>query len=557
MSLRVLNINVGVLGHIDSGKTSLSKALSTVSSTASFDKHPQSQERGITLDLGFSSFSVEIPDHIKVSNNEYDILQFTLVDCPGHASLIRTIIGGAQIIDLIMLVVDVTKGMQTQTAECLILGEITCNRLIVVLNKIDLLPVDKKDVLIQKMSKKILKTLEKTKFANSTVVPVAAKSSAENTNASVGINTLIDCLKDHAFVPRRSADGPFVFAVDHCFAIKGQGTVMTGTVIQGSVSISDTVEIPVAKITRKVKSIQMFKMPVTKAKQGDRVGICVTQFDPKVLERGAICTPGYMETIDKAITSVHKIPYFKGKFLSNTKFHISIMHDTVIAKCSFFVHLNKNQNGCAVTDMFDYDVYYKHVEEITSEYDIAAKQEMKTDERLMVFALLHFEKPVILCKDSIYIASKLETDIHANVCRLAFHGKILSVECNKQDNSILSQLKVLKEKTKEGVVDRMVNEYQIIVRDLFKKETNIQIFQNLKVVLSSGEVGIIEGSFGQKGKVNVRIPDGLFQDTIDSLKTGKKVKQDQNTKERNDAITVVLKFEKNMYDTKKKIFQVL
>jgi selenocysteine-specific elongation factor len=91
----VLNFNVGVLGHVDSGKTSLSKALSTVASTASFDKNPQSKERGITLDLGFSSFCVEIPDHLKDAVGEkYDKLQFTLVDCPGHASLIRTIIGG-------------------------------------------------------------------------------------------------------------------------------------------------------------------------------------------------------------------------------------------------------------------------------------------------------------------------------------------------------------------------------------------------------------------------------------------------------------------------------
>ena len=88
----LLNFNVGVLGHVDSGKTSLSKALSTVASTASFDKNPQSKERGITLDLGFSSFAVDIPEHLKHEGLEK--LQYTLVDCPGHASLIRTIIGG-------------------------------------------------------------------------------------------------------------------------------------------------------------------------------------------------------------------------------------------------------------------------------------------------------------------------------------------------------------------------------------------------------------------------------------------------------------------------------
>ena len=147
----VLNFNIGVLGHIDSGKTSLAKALSSTASTASFDKNPQSQERGITLDLGFSSFQVPVPEHLK--QHGYDVLQFTLVDCPGHASLIKTIIGGAQIIDMMMLIVDVTKGMQTQTAECLVIGEILCEKLVVVLNKIDLLKEEKRHVLVEKVTK--------------------------------------------------------------------------------------------------------------------------------------------------------------------------------------------------------------------------------------------------------------------------------------------------------------------------------------------------------------------------------------------------------------------
>ena len=94
-NMSVLNFNLGVLGHIDSGKTTLAKALSTVASTACFDKNPQSKERGITLDLGFSSFAVDFPHHL-INNSPitYDRLQFTLVDCPGHASLIKTIIAG-------------------------------------------------------------------------------------------------------------------------------------------------------------------------------------------------------------------------------------------------------------------------------------------------------------------------------------------------------------------------------------------------------------------------------------------------------------------------------
>ena len=102
-SNKILNINIGILGHVDSGKTSLAKRLSTIASTACFDKNPQSKERGITLDLGFSAFYIVIPKSLKDKfKNERlqnaDYLQLTLVDCPGHASLIRTVVAGANII---------------------------------------------------------------------------------------------------------------------------------------------------------------------------------------------------------------------------------------------------------------------------------------------------------------------------------------------------------------------------------------------------------------------------------------------------------------------------
>ncbi|XP_073655212.1 selenocysteine-specific elongation factor-like isoform X1 [Tursiops truncatus] len=101
MAGRRVNVNVGVLGHIDSGKTALARALSTTASTAAFDKQPQSRERGITLDLGFSCFSVPLPARLRPAPlgaepepGAEPRLQVTLVDCPGYASLIRTVIGG-------------------------------------------------------------------------------------------------------------------------------------------------------------------------------------------------------------------------------------------------------------------------------------------------------------------------------------------------------------------------------------------------------------------------------------------------------------------------------
>ncbi|XP_008580552.1 PREDICTED: selenocysteine-specific elongation factor [Galeopterus variegatus] len=179
------------------------------------------------------------------------LLQVTLVDCPGHASLIRTIIGGAQIIDLMMLVIDVTKGMQTQSAECLVIGQIACQKLVVVLNKIDLLAEGKRQAAIDKMTKKMQKTLENTKFRGAPIIPVAAKPGgpeAPETEAPQGISELVELLKSQISIPTRDPSGPFLMSVDHCFSVRGQGTVMTGTILSGSISLGDSVEIPALKL---------------------------------------------------------------------------------------------------------------------------------------------------------------------------------------------------------------------------------------------------------------------------------------------------------------------
>lgn len=126
---------------------------------------------------------------------------------------------------------------------------------------------------------------------------------------------------------------------------------------------------------------------------------------------------------------------------------------------------------------------------------------------------------------SFFKGSKLDTDIHLNQCRIAFHGHTLHLFANKDfketsanamksaesvaDTYQLSQLKVYKEKAKEGVVERKQDEQTIIGKALFKKETNMELFNGLKVTLSTGETGVIEGSFGQSGKFKVRI-NGKF-----------------------------------------------
>lgn len=166
----VLNINIGVMGHIDSGKTSVCRVISKIVSTASLDKNPQSQARGITIDIGFSSFTVELntslAEHLGLLKR---YIQFTLVDCPGHATFMKSVIAGSNIIDLMMLVVDVKKGIQIQTAECLALGEIMRLPLLVILNKCDQLTSEERtgpNSLFEKSAKMIYTLIQKTSYPN-------------------------------------------------------------------------------------------------------------------------------------------------------------------------------------------------------------------------------------------------------------------------------------------------------------------------------------------------------------------------------------------------------
>ncbi|XP_066859561.1 selenocysteine-specific elongation factor isoform X3 [Anser cygnoides] len=422
---------------------------------------------------------------------------------------------GAQIIDLMMLVIDVTKGMQTQSAECLVIGQIACQKMVVVLNKIDLLPEGKRQSAIEKMTKKMQKTLENTKFCGCPIVAVAAKPGgpeAPESENPLGVSELIEVLKSQAYLPSRDPSGNFLMAVDHCFSIKGQGTVMTGTILSGSVSLGDNVEIPALKVTKKVKSMQMFHTPVTYAMQGDRVGICVTQFDPKLLERGLICTPESLHTIHAAIISLKKIQYFRGALQTKAKFHITVGHETVMGRVMFFSPAPADFSEEIQENVFDFEKDYLYQEEYLSK-DSKSSEENKENDQSEVqlprqqWALLEFEKPVTCPKLCLVIGSKLDTDIHANTCRLAFHGVLLQgMEDKNYVETFLPKLKVYKLKHKEGQVERVMDDYSVIGRSLFKKETNIQIFVGLKIKLSTGEDGIIDGGFGQSGKFKIRIP---------------------------------------------------
>ena len=592
---RILNINVGVLGHVDSGKTSLVKTLSTLLSTASLDKNPQSRERGITLDLGFSAFLIhELPP--QVPRTKYDCLQVTLVDCPGHSSLIRTIIGGAQIIDMVLLVIDATKGIQTQTAECLVISEITTDNLIVVLNKIDLFPPAEREQRIQQVQTRIRKALQSTKFQDVPMVAISAAVGGEKVAAltsstplqSNSIEGLIQLLKSQIKLPHRAyQNANFYFAIDHCFPIKGKGTVITGTVLSGCAKVNDTVQFPEHGIDRKIKSIQMFKRQVPEAMQGDRCGICLASLDSNLIERGVAATPGTVSFIESAICIVKKVRFFKGKLVTDSKFHISVGHRTVMATVKFFgakelaERLAREgsssgiQNGEECNDRvqqdsvgivvaarsacqstfvgssslsgesisglprlpFDFDQDFLHqdqmIEDLSSNDCIDDETYGEEVEGLMNhkhltpsspspkeaplhWAVVNFQTPVYCPLNSLVIGSRLDTDVQANTCRLAFSGRIIQKFDPKLD---MARFKIYTWKEKRGIihrlgdphlrnVDNQVVRYEVYGCDLFKKETNMNQFVGLKVETETGDLGIIRSSFGTEGKFKVHFPAG-------------------------------------------------
>ena len=310
-----LNVNVAVMGHVDTGKTAVVRALSETLSTAALDKHPASRERGVTLDLGFSCFRVPVHDtgdEVRQVLVGYAGLQFTLIDCPGHASLLRTVLMGASVMDLMLLVVDAAVGVQAQTVECLVVGEVLTDRLVVALNKVD--RVAHRMERVGRLERALRVALRPSRFGDAfpIVRTTAVTSCVEKCSPSTdshdtafgmsgdagGMGALRAALvrQAHAAIgngllrrrQQLAACGALVVAVDHGFSVRGHGTVFTGTVLSGSAQVGQEVFIPAMEGRRRggsssssgggglrIKSMQVFHRPVPRAAAGDRVALCV------------------------------------------------------------------------------------------------------------------------------------------------------------------------------------------------------------------------------------------------------------------------------------------
>ena len=515
-SEKIININIGILGHVDSGKTTLSKLLSSIASTAAFDKNPQSKERGITLDLGFSALYLKTPISLKKyypNNNKLnnsDFIQITIVDCPGHASLIKTIIAGSSIIDTMILVIDAIKGIQVQTIECVVLSEILCEKITVALNKIDL---TKNEDEINKKIKALKNNFAKTKFGNDIpIIPISSLNKDDNSIKNLLMNVL--CCINFDILDNKENDNLLAF-VDHCFKIKNKGTIITGTIIKGNIKVNDEVYFPELMEKKQVKEIQIFRKSVKFANKGDRVGMLIKNLDKEKLERTIICSPSSNECIlsEGGLFFIKKINLFKSELISGNKYYLMIGNQGVNAKCLFFsnnddkdIFINFDMKNIKKTkiniDKF-YSKEYCYIPEI--------KIEQNNEYEL---AFIKFDQKTIIPNNMIFLGSKIDIDITQKTNRLAFYGKMF----DNNIKNIEDKLKIFKNKFKEGKILRLVDDDNVaIVKGLFKKD-NVNISNNFigkEVHIKEDEkkeiIGKILSTFGQSGKIKIEFNKKLSE----------------------------------------------
>jgi len=298
-------VHIGLFGHIDSGKTAVAAGLSDIISTAGIDAHPQSKERGITIDIGFTSFIL----------NEYLV---TLVDSPGHADLIKISASSVEIIDCAFIVIDINKGPQIQTGEHLIMVEsLNIENIIVLLNKIDIFKGD-----IEEEVRKIRAFFDSTSFgSNVPIFTVSAKTNKGFEELKEGILKTINKLN-----LEREIAGDVIIPIDHYFPIKGIGVILTGTLLSGQLKLNQSLEIIPIMSSGRVKNIQIFHQDVESAKAGDRIGINIKGIDLTRLYRGCYATnnPDAFDYCDIVEVNVKNHKLFKPKTGFGTQVHITI-----------------------------------------------------------------------------------------------------------------------------------------------------------------------------------------------------------------------------------------
>ncbi|MBW9220827.1 selenocysteine-specific translation elongation factor [Methanothermococcus sp. SCGC AD-155-M21] len=444
--MEIKNINLGIFGHIDHGKTSLARVLTEVASTSSLDKLPESKKRGITIDIGFSSF--------KLGN-----YLITLVDAPGHADLIRAVVSAADIIDLAILIVDAKEGPKTQTGEHLLILDNFKIPTIVVLSKIDI--ASKEDLKkTENFVRAILNSTENLK--NSKILKISTK---ENIGIGDLKNTLKETLNSMDIV--RNTEDYFKMPIDHGFPIKGIGTVVTGTILKGTVEVGDVLKILPLNITDvRVKSIQRFKENVNKAYAGDRVGMALQGIDSKELFRGCLLTStnSKLKVVKNIVAKIKISNIFKYNLKPRMKVHLNIGMLVIPATVIPFQRINikgKMEN-------------------------IILKEISKGDECYCSFQLE--EEAVAEIGDKILIT---RLDLPPTTLRICGNGEII-------DFSTVEELNIKKEIIKRGTI--RIDKNRILIEGLATSKDGAEKLINSEIVVPEKNiVGKIKGTFGTKG----------------------------------------------------------
>ncbi|HEX7357482.1 MAG TPA: elongation factor Tu [Ignavibacteriaceae bacterium] len=288
------HVNVGTIGHVDHGKTTLTaaitmalarKGLSAVRTFDSIDNAPEERERGITIATAHVEYST--------ANRHY-----AHVDCPGHADYVKNMITGAAQMDGAILVVAATDGPMPQTREHILLArQVGVPRIVVFLNKVDM--VDDPE-LIELVEEELRDLLTQYEFPGSEIPIIkgsalqALEAGASNADISDPryncIWELMDAVDSYIPVPERSTDKPFLMPVEDVFSITGRGTVATGRVERGQVKIQEEVELIGLGLHKKtvVTGIEMFRKELDAAMAGDNAGILLRGVDKNEIERGMV-----------------------------------------------------------------------------------------------------------------------------------------------------------------------------------------------------------------------------------------------------------------------------
>jgi selenocysteine-specific elongation factor len=257
------HVILGTAGHIDHGKTSLVKALTGVDT----DRLKEEKERGITTELGFTF--LDLPSKIRLG----------IIDVPGHEKFVRHMVAGVWGIDLVALVIAADEGVMPQTREHLdICKLLKVKKGLVVLTKIDLVDCD----LLELVKEEVVEIVQDTFLKDAPIVTV---SSVTGEGIPQLLSTL-DLLSQE--IEERSPNGVFRLPIDRVFVIKGFGTVVTGTVISGNLSLGETVEVLPPCLEGKVRNLQVYNQPVEKTVAGERAAVNLQGIETSAIERGDV-----------------------------------------------------------------------------------------------------------------------------------------------------------------------------------------------------------------------------------------------------------------------------